>query len=299
MASKTIIPSALKACVRALPEPGNYFRGQNVAPPLQVSNALAFARLDRVTLQRRNFESRPHPRFVWILCLETAGSVIVDGRFLRLIPGQALLIFPYQFHSYADLERNAMTWLFITFEAGGREIPAILRQRVVEVPAQMWREIHTLVNELARSASASFSAILRSQLLAARLLLGLVESAEYHPPLPSAPPGESRDLLHRIHRALDSPGNRHPTVEALARSLGMSESRLRTRFRQRHGLSLGAYLHHRRMHEALALLRDAGNTIAAVAGDCGYGSAEAFSRAFRKHMGVNPGAYRSQLSCLT
>ena len=52
------------------------------------------------------------------------------------------------------------------------------------------------------------------------------------------------------------------------------------------------YLAHWRMQVAAGLLSSGGASIAAIARDVGYGSDAAFSRAFKKLVGVPPSAWR-------
>lgn len=83
------------------------------------------------------------------------------------------------------------------------------------------------------------------------------------------------------------------TVEALARVATMSRSAFSARFTELTGESPAAYLTRWRMAVAHARLRDGGTTVAQVAGDLGYGSQAAFTRAFVRVVGVTPGAVRS------
>jgi AraC-like DNA-binding protein len=52
------------------------------------------------------------------------------------------------------------------------------------------------------------------------------------------------------------------------------------------------YLTERRIQLAAHLLTDGPATVSAVAHTVGYGSEAAFSRAFKRSMGLSPGAWR-------
>lgn len=58
------------------------------------------------------------------------------------------------------------------------------------------------------------------------------------------------------------------------------------------GLSYGEYLRKRRLSLALELLKDTDTKVLDVALDCGYGSHESFSRAFRKEFKTTPTSLR-------
>jgi len=82
------------------------------------------------------------------------------------------------------------------------------------------------------------------------------------------------------------------TVEDLARSVGMSRSALAERFTGLVGQPPMQYLIRWRLQLAGDLLRSGRKTVAAVAADVGYASEAAFSRAFKRELGVSPAAWR-------
>jgi len=81
------------------------------------------------------------------------------------------------------------------------------------------------------------------------------------------------------------------TIEELAHDVGASRSVLAERFAELVGLPPMHYLANWRMQIASGLLSN-GVNIAAVAAESGYGSEAAFSRAFKKLVGVPPSAWR-------
>lgn len=84
----------------------------------------------------------------------------------------------------------------------------------------------------------------------------------------------------------------HPwTLQELARKAALSRSALFERFSRHVGMPPMAYLLAWRMAIARDLLRGGGMTTAQVAERVGYGSASAFSTAFRRHAGKAPGQY--------
>lgn len=82
------------------------------------------------------------------------------------------------------------------------------------------------------------------------------------------------------------------TLEGLAREVGLSRSVFAERFVQFVGLAPIQYLGRWRLQLAARLLGQPGLAIAQVAREVGYESEEAFNRAFKKVMGVPPGAWR-------
>jgi AraC-like DNA-binding protein len=85
----------------------------------------------------------------------------------------------------------------------------------------------------------------------------------------------------------------HPwTIEELAREVGLSRSVLAERFAGLVGLPPMQYLAKWRMQIASGLLSGGGANMATVAAEIGYGSEAAFSRAFKKMLGIPPSAWR-------
>ncbi len=95
--------------------------------------------------------------------------------------------------------------------------------------------------------------------------------------------------LAAIHRESGKPW----TVESLAAHVGMSRAMFSERFTALLGVSPGQYLTRWRMQVAAQWLRDGKLSLGEVASKLGYGSDAAFSRAFKRHIGVAPGAHRS------
>jgi AraC-like DNA-binding protein len=82
------------------------------------------------------------------------------------------------------------------------------------------------------------------------------------------------------------------TLEGLARTIGISRSGLAERFSNYVGQPPMQYLARWRLQLAARLLEEEGASIAQAASDVGYESEAAFSTAFRKWVGVPPGAWR-------
>lgn len=100
--------------------------------------------------------------------------------------------------------------------------------------------------------------------------------------------------LARALRALHGDVRRPWTVERVARVAGLSRSAFAERFVAIVGLSPMDYLQRLRMALAKDRLRFGGDRLVEVAAACGYRSVSAFSTAFRRVVGVAPGAYASR-----
>jgi AraC-like DNA-binding protein len=85
------------------------------------------------------------------------------------------------------------------------------------------------------------------------------------------------------------------TIEDLASDVGLSRSALAERFADLLGMPPMQYLAKWRMQVASGLLSGGSANMAAIAAEVGYGSEAAFSRAFKKLVGVPPSAWRRRL----
>ena len=85
------------------------------------------------------------------------------------------------------------------------------------------------------------------------------------------------------------------TIEELAKDVGLSRSVLAERFAGLVGMPPMYYLAKWRMQIASGLLSGGNTNIAGVAAEVGYGSEAAFSRAFKKMVGIPPSAWRRRL----
>lgn len=85
----------------------------------------------------------------------------------------------------------------------------------------------------------------------------------------------------------------HPwSVDDLAREVGLSRSALHERFMKFLGDAPMHYLANWRIQLGARLLRESNRNVAAIALDVGYDSEAAFSRAFRRIVGMPPAAWR-------
>lgn len=99
--------------------------------------------------------------------------------------------------------------------------------------------------------------------------------------------------LGRALRGLHERPARAWTVAMLARLAGMSRTSFAALFHERVGVAPMQYLARWRIEKAKVALRSASGGVAEIAEAVGYQSESAFCRAFKRHVGVAPGAYRA------
>jgi AraC-like DNA-binding protein len=96
--------------------------------------------------------------------------------------------------------------------------------------------------------------------------------------------------LAAIHRDISSPWS----ADSLAREVSMSRSAFVDRFTALTGMPPIRYLTIWRLQTARRTLRETRKPIEQLAQEVGYGSGEAFSRAFKREFGLSPAQWRGQ-----
>lgn len=99
------------------------------------------------------------------------------------------------------------------------------------------------------------------------------------------------DLIDRIRKAPGQTWNR----SVLARTLGMSERNLTLIFDQVFGTSPAKMITRIRMEHAMAMLKETNDSVDTIGEVVGYENSVSFFRAFKKYVGMPPGAYRNEV----
>lgn len=104
------------------------------------------------------------------------------------------------------------------------------------------------------------------------------------------------EALARALAAMHRDVGRAWDVAALAAEGGLSRSAFAEKFKRTTGETPAHYLARLRVQKAMALLRTSDAGLEAIAAEVGYANAFAFSKAFKREMGVAPGVYRRTAS---
>lgn len=269
----------------ALPEPDDYLQGMDAPLRPQSRNMIVFMRRNRTNLQQMHFQNRSHHRHVLLLVLDTPGTVIVDGIKTRLGLGQGLLILPFQFHHYIDLDEDSLRWLFITFELGDASAALdAFSHRVLQPNAdalKVWIEIADTWRNESRATRVELLPLLD------RLLMKLMRSGF----LAQESPGNASSRGSWIARAealLRQAVDERWTLDEVARRSGLSERHFRTRFEAECGTTIREYRANYQLHCALALMRGSNVSFGEIAERIGFQSSAAFCRFIRRETNMTP-----------
>ncbi|QYM78883.1 AraC family transcriptional regulator [Horticoccus luteus] len=288
---------ALAAKVRRLANPVDLFSGAKLENILLAQNVVLFKRTSVAELKPQGVTHNYHHRFELVIPLRQPGRIHVDGADYALAPGHAFLIFPHQFHHYLDLADGALTWLFITFELTNPALVQPLRNAPRALGAADAAALEELLDAqlaAATDANRDFEVIIRVSSLLQRLLgAPVARDARSGEPAKAKVQGE---ILQSINRYVRAHINEPLTIADLAKHTGYSISHLRAVFRRELGVSLGGYMRDSRLSLGTSLLAAPGReSIERIAQACGFASIFAFSRAFKRAMGVSPREYRKSL----
>ena len=177
----------------------------------------------------------------------------------------------------------------------GAPVTPLLVQLSYRQPADV-KEYERFFGAPLEFGSLTSSFLLRSEDLARRLAVADKTLVGYLDTLADqklASIGTERSLRERVRRALWSElSERTPTLEAVARSLGVSARTLQRQLRQE-GVTFAKLLAELRREMAPSLLRDGQNSVSEVAFLLGYEDPSAFRRAFQRWFGRSPRSFRS------
>jgi AraC-like DNA-binding protein len=229
--------------------------------------------------------------------LEKAGPIRIGESGYLLEPGEAVLIFPHQFHHYMDVENGPMEWLFVTFEVGNTEAIECLRDAPRRLGPEEMTLLAAIVREHVTPETGGRPNTLFISYHLSRLLFGMARCEPIPAERQNVHSGDrARDLvLEKINRYIGSHLTEAPTIATLAEALGYSASHIRTVFRNQLGVSLGRYIRESRLSEAAKRLQFGDTSISEIAQQCGFDSHHAFSRAFKNAYGLPPKAYGKRL----
>ncbi len=100
------------------------------------------------------------------------------------------------------------------------------------------------------------------------------------------------ELAEAVGAYLQSNLDTHITIEQLANMFHVSQTQLKTSFKDRFGVPLYAYSRTLKMQAAAEKLCEESGTVLDVAGQFGYSNGSKFAKAFRDVMGMTPKEYR-------
>lgn len=240
-----------------------------------------------------------HTENLTLAACATTLIVVLEGSLrapATLTSGYAFLSLGNEDH---ELEVTAgTTALIATLDLGDSALRnALPRQLHVADFATSERSAAALAATLGDPADAETCA-LRSgdpvicRMMITTLLLAVVRSWAHTACAPAGWAAPHSDpFLDRVLAEIHADPGRDWSLDLLAAVGAMSRTVFAERFRNTVGTSPASYVTHVRIDQAKRLLRT-GHSVSETAATLGYGSDEGFRRAFRRHTGRTPSAWR-------
>jgi AraC-like DNA-binding protein len=182
-------------------------------------------------------------------------------------------------------------WAYTFVSMRGRGVADILgglglarTAQAVRVPpsAPFWRWLEAYGAEVLAGGGGGLAAVVAAWRFLELLLAGRGVAGD--PAAGDLANACAQLLHHRLGEPL--------AVAGLARHFGVNRSTLFRAFRVAFGMSLATYQQRLRLDHACALLRRTDQSVLAVSRQCGFSDPSYFARAFRKHTGETPQAWR-------
>lgn len=153
---------------------------------------------------------------------------------------------------------------------------------------------HAVVAELA-AESASGRVLIETAGLVLAAALAHGHATRSAPMLSPAPHGLEHRRLRRVIDYMDAHLNEDITVADLAEVAHLSRFHFLRAFKAATGVTPHRYLSARRLMRAKEMLKQGDISLADLAQACRFSSQANFSRAFRRAVGMSPGAYRRSI----
>ena len=145
--------------------------------------------------------------------------------------------------------------------------------------------------EMLKGAPTYFPAVHKKQILELIREVTLINEKECEPNI-----SINHELMHRAKKYIETSFCEHISTTDIAKSIDLSESRLRVLFAAVYGVSPHKYLTDVRISAAKEMLWDNDIPLLEIAEKCGFGSQQYFNDTFKKTVGISPGKYRVQFA---
>jgi AraC-like DNA-binding protein len=280
--------------LRKLPIINSEMKGLKRDSFLMPDNILIFVRYNADKLIPKKTLFNQHHRYVLLFNFQTPGCVNIDQTSFLLKPGQAVLIWPFQFHSYSEIQKNKIKWLYITFDLPVERSAFLepLHHRILSFEDPEKEIIKILLqkftSDLHKGEKSNQVAIFTTAILellrqkalrtSSRSLLG---NQKIH-----------SNLLNRVQNWTYLHMRDGCHLKMMARDLGISESFLRAKFKRETKMSLGSFVRTIRFTKACGMMDETTLNVSQIAEACGFQSLFSFSRAFKAELGCSPRQFR-------
>lgn len=254
------------------------------------------------------FPGEQHPFWEMVYVDRGAVDIGAGDKVHRLSQGQAIFHCPGEFHSIWANSCQGTNIFVITFGCDSPAMDAFFG-RIRLLNESQRKLISRMVQEGQRAFGHLLDAPLEGGLSSAdhappgsaqiivvlltQLLLELLAPEESEPKelMPLTEDADFAPVMERIVALMRSHLNGSLRFECICREAGFGGTALKERFKHYTGTTVIAYYQRLRNEESRRMLRQGRMSVSHVAAELGYSSPQAFSRQFKRVMGVCPVDY--------
>ena len=260
---------------KTLQNPENYYIGKVLPPHFACPTSILF--FYRSINKYLREKPHTHSRYTLIFPRQEL-TYNVDGTRFELLPGEVLLIYPFQYR-YLYSHPNDCERLYLTF---------VLKepQEYLPPPGKF-----IMKDQVAYHLSRALDFYTENRVMElsfeCAMLLKELSGQRHGLDVHSFSPPVSAAI-----RYMEGHLSKSFTLRNLAILCYSSESNLRLLFKKEVGVGPAAYLAYLRLNAAVQYLTSSRKSIQEISDICGFSSVFAFSHFFKKHLGCSPLHYR-------
>lgn len=229
------------------------------------------------------FRQHLHNSFEWIYVCEGEVEVTADDRKFFVRTGESILIFPNQIHQ-AKTRETSRTFLCIFQNGLIEEFYRAVKGKIAESPVFSVSE--SLVTRLRQAENTRY--LLKS------CLYEMIAEFDSRCGGYRQQSGKSAEHIGQILTFIAAHHAEPITMRDAAREIGYDYHYLSNLLQKNLHTTFRRLLNEYRVSHAESLLPAGGETIASVAGECGYDSICSFNRNFKAITGMTPTEYRKK-----
>lgn len=218
--------------------------------------------------------------YEFFLVIDGQTDVIIDGTCYTVTPGEAVVIFPFQFHSFITESDNVDSRLAIFTPD---YVPQFVSKYKNRLPVSN-KIIYDGPSEIDFRGN-----FFRRQAFCYTVLALLTEQTDFI----ESTAAQQNQLAARIMEYLSDNYNRNCSLRSLADYLNYDYTYISKYFKSRFGLKFNDYINRLRTSHAELLLNSSDKTIAEIAHECGYSSIRTFNTEFKLLNKCTPSQYRA------
>lgn len=200
--------------------------------------------------------------------------------------GEGFLITPGVVTYYQADEKNPWHYCWIGLQ--GRDVPGMMRRCGVSMENPMFSFQNIVEMEQCISQMASNYSRRGGGFLALAKLYEFFSMVQGDDTVKGSP----LKLASRVRRFIDRNYSYHINVERIAEIMGCNRSHMFRVFKEENGVSVQEYLKSVRMEHARNMMEQTEMSVTEIMYSCGFDDLPNFSRQFKNHFGVSPGAVR-------